>query len=365
MEDSMSRKEECLENHLIINCCILRNDIYSVISEKDYGEEYDPWAEWPPTHLTVYYKYKLKKKQDPWGCMKYGKNNFKWSKIVHIGQDTILIVDNERGVETVNVMSGEAIRENEIPRGTLYTVENLKNIHGTVYAVGSSRGVARRDGKNKWTSISQEIQGDLIKNLKVLSLGFDAIDGFEADRDLYAGGGHSDMWHYDGEHWRAIDLPILKMRIRAIVCADDGNVYAVGRHGKMVVGRGDNWKVIYQKLTTSDFTDAVWYNDRLYVCTARRLYTYKDDRFEEITDFGERLPYTFGSLYVNDGMLMSAGDSSIAVYDGKAWEVLYGSVKREEEAEILIAQEMKDTIEEMVDGVEELVDAVKSIAKKK
>jgi hypothetical protein len=137
------------------------------------------------------------------------------------------------------------------------------------------------------------------------------------------------MWHYDGEHWRFIELPILKMRIRAIVCADDGNVYAVGRNGHIVKGREDKWEIVKQDLTTSDFTDAVWYDDRLYVCAATRLYTLKDNVFKEVTDFGERRPYTFGSLYVNDGLLMSAGDSSIAIYDGKRWNAIYGSVKRE------------------------------------
>jgi len=326
----MTEKEVCLNDHLIINCCILRNDIYSVVSEKDYGEKYDPWEEWPPTHLTAFYKYKIVEKRDPWACIKFGKNNFKWSKIVHLDSETILLVDNEKGVHTVNVMTGESISEKEIPRSILRTVENLKNIHGTIYAVGIGRGVARRDGKDKWRLISQEIQGKMIENIDILSLGFDAIDGFEAQKDLYAGGGHSDMWHYDGEHWRVIDLPVLRIRIRAIVCAGDGNVYAVGRFGKIVVGRADKWSVVEQDLTTSDFTDAVWYNDRLYVCDSTILYTLKDDVFEEVTDFGERLPFTFGSLYVNDGLLMSAGDSSIAVYDGKRWNVIYGYVKKED-----------------------------------
>jgi hypothetical protein len=276
-----------------------------------------------------------------------------------------LLVDNERSVYVLGKNGAYRGWEKEIPRTTLATVENLKNIHGTIYAVGMDRGVARRDGKDKWTLISQEIQGKMIEDMKVLSLGFSAIDGFEAHRDIYAGGGHSDMWHYDGEHWRFIDLPILKMRIRAIVCADDGNVYAVGRNGHIVKGKADKWEIVKQDLTTSDFTDAVWYDDRLYVCEATNLYTLKDGIFKEVTDFGERLPYTFGSLYVNDGLLMSAGDSSIAIYDGKTWNVLYGSVKREEEAEIQMAQNMKNTVEEMVDGLEDLVDAVKDLPKKK
>ena len=319
----MSRKEErCMNDILFINCCIMQKNIYAIVGEKDYGEKYDPWEEWPPTHLIYYHKERLQKGIEPWGCIRYGKNNFKWSKIVNVDKNNLLLVDNERGVETDDISNQISIREKEIPRSTLRTVENLKNIHGTIYAVGAGRGVARRDGKNNWTLISKEIQG----SISAMQSGFDAIDGFHADKELYAGGGHSDMWHYDGEHWRAIDLPILKMRIRAIVCAGDGVVYAVGRDGKIVAGKGDSWRVIEQELTKHDFRDAVWYDNRLYLCTEFKLYTLEENVLKHVTDFGERSPYSFGSLYVNEGLLMSAGDSSIAIYDGKEWNVIYGGV---------------------------------------
>ena len=321
-----SKKERCLNDILFIDCCIVSKDIFATVGEKDYGEKYDPWEEWPPAHLAFYYNERFRQGEEPWGCTKFGKNSLKWSKIVHLDDNTTILVDNERSVYYASYGKENKYWEQEIPRTTLVTVENLKNIHGTIYAVGMNRGVARRDGKDTWTIISQEIQGKMIKDMKALSLGFDAIDGFEAHKDLYAGGGHSDMWHYDGEHWRVVDLPILKMRIRAIVCAGDGVVYAVGRYGKIVAGKADNWSVIEQELTKNDFRDAVWYDNKLYLCTKFKLYTLEENQVKEVTDFGEYSPYSFGSLYVNDGLLMSAGDSSIAIYDGKEWNVIYGGI---------------------------------------
>jgi len=357
-----TKKERCLKEILFIDCCIVNRDTYAVVGEKDYGEKYDPWKEWPPTHLVFYYNERLWRGEEPWGCIRFGKNNFKWSKLVHMDSDSVIIVDNERGVETRIISAKISEREQEIPREILRTVENLKNIHGTIYAVGTGRGVARRDGKNKWTLISKEIQGKMIKDTNVLSLGFDAIDGFEAHKDLYAGGGHSDMWHYDGEHWRVIDLPILKMRIRAIVCAGDGNVYAVGRYGKIVVGREDNWKSVEQDLTTQDFTDAVWYDDRLYVCTERDLYELKDGKLTK-TVFNEIQPFSFKSLYVNDGLLMSAGSYSMAIFDGKKWNVIYGE-KTIDDTNLILAQKMLNDAEETLDNLEDLTDAVKTLPKK-
>ncbi len=353
-----TKKERCLNDILMINCCIVNKDIYVAVGEKDHGEKYDPWEEWPPTHLVFYYKKRIRRGDEPWGCIRFGKNNFKWSKIVHINNSNVLLVDNERGVETRDISNKISNREQQIPITTIGNVQNLKNIHGTVYAVGGIRGVARREGKDKWVCISNEIKKLGLK-LPPLQVVFNAIDGFEAYKDLYAGGGHSDMWHYDGEHWRAIDLPILTMRISAIVCADDKQVYAVGRFGHIVQGRGDKWKMIEQDLTTQDFTDAVWYNDRLYLCSISTLYELKDGKLSE-THFGNVAPRRAGSLYVNEGLMMTAGNNSMAVYDGKVWDVLYGGVTFEDEKDMIITQQIVKNSEEMVDALNDLVDAVKA-----
>ena len=134
------------------------------------------------------------------------------------------------------------------------------------------------------------------------------------------------MWHYDGEVWRGIDIPILRMRITAVVCAGDEQVYAVGRYGTIVQGRGDRWKAIMQDLTQSDFTDAAWYEDRLYLCTTSNLYELKDGELKETNFNSIEIPFTFGHLYANDGLLMSAGEYSIAIYNGKEWNVLHGAI---------------------------------------
>ena len=40
-------------------------------------------------------------------------------------------------------------------------------------------------------------------------------------------------------------------------------------------------------------------------------------------------------------------------------------IKKQEEAELLMAQDMKEIVEDMVEGIEDLVDAVKNLPKKK
>jgi len=78
------REKDCLDKILLIDCCIASRDFYASVGEKDYGEKYDPWEEWPPTHLIFYFKDRFMKNEDPWGYIRFGKNNFKWSKIVHL-----------------------------------------------------------------------------------------------------------------------------------------------------------------------------------------------------------------------------------------------------------------------------------------
>jgi len=319
-----NKKEECLERFLIVDGCILGKDAFTFSTTKETNK--DIWTEWPPAHFISYYDDYARANKEPWNCTKFKKNNFKFPKITHINETTYLIVDNDRNVHYTGFGKENKYWEKQISSNLTASIENIHNIHGTIYAVGINRAVIRREGRDKWTLISKDIKKQAEEKLDVFQAGFNSIDGFNSTSDLYAGGGHSDMWHYDGEVWRGIDIPILRMRITAVVCAGDEQVYAVGRYGTIVQGRGDRWKAIMQDLTQSDFTDAAWYEDRLYLCTTSNLYELKDGELKETNFNLNKIPFTFGHLYANDGLLMSAGEYSIAIYNGKEWNVLHGAI---------------------------------------
>ena len=238
-----TRKEKAFSRFIGVDCCILSKDVFITMSTKE--TEKDIWTEWPPVHIISYYDDNAREgSNDPWGYLSFEKNNLKYPKITHLNNSTYLVVDNGGRVYYASFGEGNKYIEQDISNSLTGSIENIHNIHGTIYAIGINRAVIRREGRDKWTLISSEIKELAEENLDVFQAGFNSIDGFNATSDLYAGGGHSDMWHYDGSIWRAIDLPVLRMRITSVVCADDKQVYAVGRFGTIVQGRGDHWKTL-------------------------------------------------------------------------------------------------------------------------
>jgi hypothetical protein len=350
-----SGTQECLGNFNLIDCCLLNEKDFIFLAEK--SGNCDRWEEWPPFHI-VTYRTQKEVKGDPWGCLKFKKNNFINAKVVPDSAESLLCIDQEKTVYFAHFKDGPNY-ESPIPDNVISrSAYGLQNIQGTIYAVGQPRAVARRDGPNQWTLISQEAQQG-VEELDALKIGFDCIDGFDQN-DLYAGGGHSDLWHFDGSHWTPVDLPIANMRIRAISCAGDGQVYLVGRFGDIARGRGDRWEMVEHGVTTNDFTDAVWYQDRLYAATEHRLYQLQGDELR-LVDFGDakKPPFSFGHLYVNAGLLLSAGAHSAALYDGECWKPLYGCTDARERASLNAAAskliEAEEKLGEAGEAIEELL----------
>ena len=216
-------------------------------------------------------------------------------------------------------------------------IKALKNIHGTIYAAGIDRAVFRRDGRDKWTHLSKQLESQtetLKKQVREkggqLWTGFDCIDGFEAHKDLYAAGGNGDVWHYDGEDWLPVDIPLAKMQINALCCAEDGYVYIVGRFGAILKGREDSWEVI-QHNSKTDFSDVIFYKGLVYLASAARLYYIKDSQTDIVRYKAKQVPANHGHLYVNHGLMMTAGRSSAAIFDGENWKALYGGAYLDEE----------------------------------
>jgi hypothetical protein len=78
-------------------------------------------------------------------------------------------------------------------------------------------------------------------------------------------------------------------------------------------------------------------------------------------DFGDakETPFSFGQLYVNAGLLLSAGPHSAALYDGEQWKPLYGCTNAREEQDLAVANQLmldaEETLSEIGDVVDELI----------
>lgn len=312
---------------VIVDCCITNPTAFWVLGVQDMGEGFDPWSMYPPVRAIGYRVSHINGPLGPWGFSTFEKNTFKNPMIVPIGDEQGFLIADFNGMVHYNGWN---------PRDCGYWEKNgidqrgiagLKNIHGTIYAVGLLRSVFRRDGKDQWIHISQALSRKTQKlhdaTQKTLWTGFNCIDGFEADRDLYAAGRDGDVWHYNGTDWSPVDIPLPQMQITAICCAEDGFVYIVGRFGAILKGRGDRWETIKNDHQT-DFSDIVSYQNTLYIASAATLWVLDDGSIKPYAFKGKLVPANYGHLYVNHGLMMSAGRSSAAIFDGKEWQCLFG-----------------------------------------
>lgn len=323
--------KKTIDDSIGIGCCIITPIRFGTIMVKDMGEGFDTWSKLPPTAMVLH-----NTEKGTWGTRIFEENNLKNPICSHseIEGETI-IADYNGEVYYLGLGNNKHWEKNGIPqRG----IKALKNIHGTIYAAGLMRSIFRRDGKDQWTHLSEDLSEETQKTKDAISnksgkhlwTGFDCIDGFEAHKDLYAAGGNGDVWRYNGSTWLSVDIPLPKRQISGICCASDGFVYIVGRFGTIVKGREDYWEILKHDFAY-DFSDVVDYKGKIYIASPRRLFVIENNQLSIVHYEAKLVPANHGHLYVNHGLLMTAGRSSAAIFDGEHWKVLFGGAYLDEE----------------------------------
>lgn len=205
----------------------------------------------------------------------------------------------------------EIIQEGKLTAKERGSLRVACSIEGRAYAAGMERQVWRRDGVNKWVAIDETMRPK--PGLKSI-VGFEGIDGFSA-KDIYVGGWSGEIWHWDGKKWKSVDSPTNAI-LHNLVCGDE-HVYAVGRLGLVVRGRGSRWKVLEQEVS-EDLRGLAWYRGKLYAASLTQLYVLEGDQFVPV-DFEDDRPHTCGHLSAADGVLWSIGSKDLFQFDGKEW----------------------------------------------
>ncbi len=367
MNSKEKARLERIEQSIFVDNCIISKDIYVLVAEKDMREDYDPWTILPESYLHAYFNDKSESGEFPWGSRVFAENAFKYPRVAHTEKGEMIIV-GDRGEVWFHGLGNNKKFENNLPKEFINGASSIKNIHGVIYATGAHRAVVRRDNVNQWTPISLSITKLSIEMYEIAKNkggdfrpGFRCIDGFEANRDLYAAGGIGDVWSYDGECWHSVDIPLGKMHVQAICCASDGFVYIAGRFGSLLKGRGDDWKIIKQDKEINDFRDIVEYNGNIYVCSENTLYTIEGDDIKFV-DYGDELgdPLVLNALYSNHGLLLVSGSFEARLFDGETWKDIYSSQKKKEVNDM---QTMMHITEELGDVLEKLDEAAEVMKK--
>jgi hypothetical protein len=147
--------------------------------------------------------------------------------------------------------------------------------------------------------------------------GFHDIDGFASD-DIYAAGGHGDLWHFDGTAWKQVPFPS-NMTLESLCCAGDGEVYIGAESGTLFKGRGNRWKLIERNAMALPFRDMVWFQDKVWCTSDYGLWVIHKDKAVP-ADVPASVSVCAGHLSVGDGVMLLAGIYGAVLHDGRAWQ---------------------------------------------
>jgi len=192
-------------------------------------------------------------------------------------------------------------------------IARLRTFGGFLYACGGGRSLGKWTGKGQWQSFSQLIPsgGD--------NIGFDDFDGW-GESDIYAAGGHGDVWHFDGENWRQLPFPE-DVVIGTVCCGGDGKVYISGNNEKTYAGRGDKWEKLEVVDSHPAFDDMVWYEDRVWCTNDDGLWTIKDGKVR-FADVPRDVFNCSGHLSTGDGVLLLAGENGAVFKENGEWQTI-------------------------------------------
>ena len=332
MKDLSDPKYSILEGYFIHDCCILASDYFAVCAEEYLPEkEFDYYTSRGHARIAFYDVGSQKIDHPPsWGASTWPRHNFFNTRLVNMNESELLMIDDS-GTVYYGGLGDNKHREQKIPTKRL--IHNLAKVGDQIYGIGAGREILKRVGPDTWEPMTLDII-----DRKARSQGFSDLAGFSID-DLYAVGGKSDIWHYNGQRWRPLDVSN-DFRPLAVCCAEDGYVYIAGAWGMIARGRGDEWEVYCPNPTISAFTAVVSYQGRIFFGSESRVYVldHNADSLEyQLYDFeGQITPFAARRMDVGHGLMMFASLSSVAIYDGSEWKKIYGGgPSKQEEAQLL------------------------------
>jgi hypothetical protein len=193
----------------------------------------------------------------------------------------------------------------------------LKCIQSHTYSVGIGRSVYKRVAVGKWEALQAGFPKEAASNRQ----GFGDLDAF-SDSDMYAVGGHGDVWHFDGSAWQQMGFPS-NVQLGTVTCAGDGNVYISGEGGSLWVGRKSTWKRVYEGSSSILWNDVLWFEGKLWLASDYQFRIWDGKQMQPVTHDGKSVNM-YGHMDVFDGLLAIASPEWVETFDGHQWRKIVG-----------------------------------------
>lgn len=190
----------------------------------------------------------------------------------------------------------------------------IKCINGYAYSVGGQRCIYKRVDIGKWERFAKLSESEHVERV-----GFRDMDAF-TETDMYAVGGHGDVWHYDGSTWKQMGFPS-NVQLATVTCAGDGNVYISGEGGSLWVGKKSTWKRIYEGGSSILWNDVLWFDNKLWLASDYQFRIWDGKAMQSVEHKGESIP-AYGHMDARDGLLLVASPHAVWSFDGKEWKTI-------------------------------------------
>lgn len=242
-----------------------------------------------------------------WGVVGLGLVTRPERRIVAIGTmgQVLTVGQGERVEERVGTPS-----DGPEARGM---IRCLGVVDGVAYAAGMNRQVYRRSGAGAWITIDFEPDTSKV-------CGFEAIDGFGTE-DLYAVGWNGEIRRFRNGLRRPVESPT-NLILTGVCCAPDGNVYACGKNGAILVGTEDKWSIIDHPITKEDFWSVAWFKGAAFFSSMHFVYRLKDGNLSRM-DMGPDWPQSCYHLATDGNLLVSTGKKDVMAFDGDSWRRIF------------------------------------------
>ena len=198
-------------------------------------------------------------------------------------------------------------------------IKRLKCIDGWAYAACMFRKVYKRVAVDERVPVMNGFPTLTREQIRKGFYGFEDIHGLD-ESNIYAVGGHGDVWRYDGSIWRQCDFPSNE-QLGTVTVAPDGKVYITGEGGSLWVGEKDTWERVGGLGSSVLCKDSVWFDDMLWISSGYQLRVWDGQQLRRPRHNGMDITHA-GSLSAHDGLLVAATLHEVHAYDGKDWHCL-------------------------------------------
>ena len=210
----------------------------------------------------------------------------------------------------------------QIAPGQRPAVRRLKCIGGYTYSVGIARKVYKRIAVGKWERLDAIPKP--VGDAEIDAAGFNDLDAF-SESDMYAVGGHGDIWHFNGSAWRQMGFPTNE-QLATVTCAGDGNVYITSEGGSLWVGQKSTWRLLQKQSSSVLCNDAVWFNGQLWMGSDYALRVWDGKAIVPPTHEG-KIILASGHVDAYDGLLAVADLWNVSTFDGQTWRQVVAPYK--------------------------------------